>query len=266
MAIKYKKITHLGLAAALLGATSLTACGDKPKSDAVKPETHKTSTVHSETGDHGEANSAGEHGEGGESGEAGHAMDMDTLPLPKRLAFMAGHVEAGLSLYRAGEPKMAAEHLLHPISETHAKERVGIDKLGFDGSIFEAVSKALNEGKPASAIEPQLIAAEKNLNMVRAKAGGNPVEIINFLMDTIIEEYTIGVTDGVVTDAGEYQDAWGFARIAKKQAKDMPESVQNDIDALIALWPESPIPPANPASVAKVTALVSKIQLGLPEY
>ena len=159
---------------------------------------------------------------------------------------------------------MAATHLLHPVSETHAKERVGIDKLGFDGDLFEAVSKALEEGKPAASIEPQLVAAEKNLAMVRAKAGGDSVEIINFLMDTIIEEYSIGVTNGAVTDPGEYQDAWGFAIVAKKEAKNMPQSVRNDIDALIALWPDSPIPPANPTSVAQVTALVSKIQLNLP--
>lgn len=256
MTIKYKYISRLGLAAALIGSTSLVACSDKAAQGDAKAEAHKMAAD-----EHGHSHEAGE---GGEGGEAGHGMDMDMLPMPKRLAFMAGHVEAGLSLYRAGEPEMAAVHLLHPVSETHAKERVGIDKLGFKGSLFEVVSKALDEGRPAAEIEPQLIAAEKNLTMVREKAGGNSVDIINFLMDTIIEEYTIGVTNGVVTDAGEYQDAWGFAVIAKKEAKDMPKAVRDDIAALIALWPASPIPPKNPTSVAEVTALISKIQLNLP--
>ena len=59
------------------------------------------------------------------------AHDMDTLPVAFRVAFMSGHVEAGLALYRAGAPEQAAKHLLHPVSETHAAERAGIDALGF---------------------------------------------------------------------------------------------------------------------------------------
>ncbi|PHR56098.1 MAG: hypothetical protein COA43_14300 [Robiginitomaculum sp.] len=257
MTIKYKHITRLGLAAAFIGSATLVACSDKPKDDAAETKTGIEQSTTPHEMDKG--------GEGGEGGEAGHAMDMDVLPLPKRLAFMAGHVEAGLSLYRAGEPKMASKHLLHPVSETHAKERAGIDKLGFKGGIFEKVSRALDQGQAAADIEPQLIAAEKNLDAVRAKAGGDPVEILNFLMNTIIDEYSIGVTDGTVTDAGEYQDAWGFAIVARKTAKDMPEIVKTDIETLIKLWPVSPIPPAHPAPVAQVTALVSKIQLNLPK-
>lgn len=276
MTIKYKHITRLGLAVAVISSTSLVACSDKPETNATTMETHQHSEMATDTHDHDTqahdtqthdtlASEMGEGGEGGEGGEAGHAMAMETLALPKRLSFMSGHVEAGLSLFRAGEPAMASRHLLHPVSETHAQERAGIDKLGFNGSIFEAVSKALADGKSATEIEPQLLAAEKNLAMVRTKAGGDPVEILNFLMNTIIDEYSVGVTDGVVTDPGEYQDAWGFAIVAKKTAANMPDAVKHDIDTLIALWPASPIPPAHPAPVAQVTALVSKIQLNLPQ-
>ena len=49
-------------------------------------------------------------GEGGEGGSA----NMETLPIENRLAFMRGHVEAGLALYRAGAPEEAGKHLLHP--------------------------------------------------------------------------------------------------------------------------------------------------------
>ena len=75
--------------------------------------------------------------------------EMQKLAVEKRVAFMSGHVVAGLTLYRAGAPEQVAKHLLHPVSETHAAERAGIDALGFKADTFEAVSKALDEGKPA---------------------------------------------------------------------------------------------------------------------
>ena len=199
--------------------------------------------------------------------EAGHSIE--ALPLVNRLAFMAGHVEAGLALYRAGDPKAAAPHLLHPVSETHADERKGLDGLGFDASLFEAVSKALEEGKSAAEIEPQLKAAEANLAAVRKKAGGEPELIISFLMETTIQEYAIAVKDGAVTDPGEYQDAYGFAIVAKDTAKrlesDAAAKVTAELDELIALFPEGgPIPPDNPAPVSEVSTLTSRVMLALP--
>ena len=43
------------------------------------------------------------------------SLNMSTLSLPKRLAFMSGHMQAGLELYRLNMPKMAAPQLLHPV-------------------------------------------------------------------------------------------------------------------------------------------------------
>ena len=126
-----KRWIGLGLGAALLGSTALVGCGglnDGPvKADPPAPKLADAP-----------ASMAGEGGEGGGEGGAmaGHA-DMQALPVDKRIAFMSGHVAAGLALYRAGAPEQAARHLLHPVSETHAAERAGIDALGFDAAIFE---------------------------------------------------------------------------------------------------------------------------------
>ncbi|MBO6505790.1 MAG: hypothetical protein JJ850_01915 [Kordiimonadaceae bacterium] len=221
-------------------------------------------------GERGEGESGeGEGGEGesgeGEGGEGGHSMD--TLPVENRLAFMTGHVKAGISLYRAGEASMGAPHLLHPVSETHQAERAGLDALGFDASLFETVSAALDAGKPAAEIEPQLRAAEENLSMVAEKAGGDAASVITYLMGVIVEEYTIAITDGAVTDPGEYQDAWGFAQVAKDRAASLPgdtrDAVIAEIDALIALWPAAPIPPESPAPIAQVVAQTSRVLLRL---
>ncbi|WP_154813761.1 hypothetical protein [Hellea balneolensis] len=181
---------------------------------------------------------------------------------------MTGHVKAGLALYRAGEPQQAAPHLLHPVSETHQSERKGLDALGFEASLFETVSKSLEQGRAASEIEPQLIAAEANLDAVAQKAGGDPAAIISFLMDTIDEEYTIAITDGIVSDPGEYQDAFGFAYVARHHAMTLTppdrKAVIKEIDALISLWPEAPIAPDTPSTVARVMARTLAVKASLP--
>ena len=148
---------------------------------------------------------------------------------------MSGHVQAGIALYRAGAPDQAAPHLLHPVSETHQAERAGIDALGFDQSIFISVSEALEAGKPASEIQPQLRAAEANLAKMQKKAGGDPAEIIRFLMDTVVEEYAIGVNKGEITDPGEYQDAYGFTIIAVRLAKRMGNPKNKELRQALAL-------------------------------
>ena len=292
MEIKIKRLTGLGLSVALAGTTALAGCssgenGENSEHGEGSDQVVAEQTLNGESGEgesgegesgegesgegeSGESESGeGESGEGesgeGEGGEDGHSIG--ALPVEQRLAFMSGHVKAGIALYRAGEPAMGAPHLLHPVSETHQAERAGLDALGFDASIFEAVSAALDAGKPAAEIEPQLSAAEANLEAVAAKAGGDTANIITYLMGVIVEEYTIAITDGQVTDAGEYQDAWGFAQVAKDRAASLPagqrEAVIAELDALIALWPAAPIPPADPAPVGQVVAQTSRVLLRL---
>lgn len=196
------------------------------------------------------------------------ASAADTIgaqPLPLRLAFMAGHVEAGLALYRAGEPQMAARHLLHPVSESYAEERAGLDGLGFDPDLFSTVTAALEQGAPAAAVESQLLAAEAHLRSLADRAGGAPADVIVFLMDAVIDEYSAGVLAGEVTDAAEYQDAFGFAIVARRYADKLPlaqrAAVIEGLDALRGAWPDAPIPMVSVTSVAEVTSRAQRVRL-----
>lgn len=191
---------------------------------------------------------------------------MDTLPVEKRVAFMSGHVEAGLALYRAGEPDLAAPHLMHPVSETHQAERAGIEALGFEQAHFIRVSEALENGQPAAQVEPLLEAAETNMAHVRGNAGGEPVEIIAYLMDVIDEEYAIGVSDGVITDAGEYYDAYGFTVVALDiaQGGDLGDGAVTRLNALLALWPQiGPVEAVEPAAAPVVLDHTDRVRAAL---
>ncbi|MEM8724365.1 MAG: hypothetical protein AAGE86_02480 [Pseudomonadota bacterium] len=257
MKVELKTWAGLGLATALAGA-GLTGCAGEGGEGG---ETAQTS----QTGEAGEGGGEGGEGEGGETGG-----DIGALPLPQRVAFMSGHVAAGIALYRAGDGQAAAPHLLHPVSETHASERAGLEEIGFDAAPFEAVSAALESGRPATEVEPQLEAAEANLASVREAAGGDPDELIRYLMEVTVDEYTIAVPEQAVTDPGEYQDAWGFVTVARELSErlDTPkaEAVKANLDEMIKLWPEAvPIPPEEPAPAGQVSALAARVLLDLPQ-
>ncbi len=263
MKLRIKTWAKLGLSTALASG-AVAACGQTSTDATPSSDEARAATVT-------EAGESGESGEGegeGEGGEAGH--NMQTLAVEKRVAFMSGHVEAGLALFRAGAPDQAAQHLLHPVSETHEAERAGIDALGFDQDIFLEVSKALEDGRPADEIEPQLAAAEANMALMQENAGGDPVDVIGYLMDTVFEEYRIGVTDGAITDPGEYQDAFGFTIVALDIAHRIEgrntDRLISELETLLAMWPASgPLAASTPTPVAELVAQTSRVHIALGE-
>ena len=256
MKLGMKAWGKLGLSA-VLASGAVAACSEAPIEDGLTAETPPVSMAE-----------AGENSESGESegDEAHHGMD--SLPVEKRVAFMSGHVEAGLALFRAGASDQAAKHLLHPVSETHAAERAGIDALGFDQDIFLQVSEALEQGRPAEEIEPQLTAAEANMALMQQNAGGDPVDVIGYLMDTVLEEYSIGVTEGVITDPGEYQDAFGFTVVALDIANRIEDRdtgrLIGELEVLLSMWPANgPLADSTPTPSPELVSQTSRVQIAL---
>ena len=190
--------------------------------------------------------------------------DINDLDPSLRLVLMMGHVAAGMELYRSGEYEMAAPHLLHPISETHKKEREGFQEMGLDVVTFVLVSTALEAKRPAVEIEPFLKKAEDNLKSLALKVEGNPETQIRFLLDQIKIEYSIGVKGGEITDIGEFQDAFGFASTAKTIAEQ--SSLKNKtlliaaIDELMKCWPSGPNLVQNPLPVSKIDESISLVR------
>ena len=89
-------------------------------------------------------------------------------------------------------------------------------------------------------------------------------------METASQEYAVAVPVDKVTDAAEYQDAWGFVKVARQIAEnlDAPKAaeVRKTLDTMLALWPANgPVPPENPATAGKVSALASRVELDLPQ-
>ena len=193
-------------------------------------------------------------------------LDMPKLALPKRLAFMSGHVKAGIELYRLNELEMAAPHLMHPVSETHESERRDLDKLGFNQSLFKKITHALEKNVKSTTISTMLVEAEKNIDALSKNAGGNPYEIIEFLMVITLEEYELSFKDDKIIELGEYQDAWGFVEVAKEHAKRIRNTIKSrellkEISELQKCWKKGPLPVEMPTHPSIIKQLIQKITI-----
>ena len=166
------------------------------------------------------------------------------LSAEKRVAVMAGHVAAGIDLYRAGEPDLAAAQLDSAVSRETATERNGFDRFGFDPEAFETVHAAATAGTPAEEIEEALTAAEANLAATLEAAGMEKLDLILFLLELCGDEYGAGVMDAAIRRAPAYQAAYGYAVTARNVARQMEgaDDLVLELELLVRMWPsEGPV-------------------------
>jgi hypothetical protein len=241
-----------GFGLILLGAASLAACGS------------------------GAPDAAGDAGV--PAAPSGHVHDVSTPTIPElqmqslsvdqRLALMSGHAAAGLALYRAGAANEAAHHLMHLGAGAKADEVAGFDALGFKPELFNQISTEIEAGKQAVEIEPLLVEAETNLAEMRRAAGGNPKELIEFLMKNLATEYDSGVDNSVIVNLGDYQDAYGYALVARDlaaaQDPAMFGALRLELDLLVLMWPgKGPLSTSLPPPEFQMAEQLARVKLAL---
>jgi hypothetical protein len=165
-----------------------------------------------------------EGGEGGEGEGAPAALDPATSDVAylTQLGLMRGHLLVGLELYRAGHLEHARTHMKHPESELYADLVPAFNARGTEGfaSALSALAEAVNSDD-SSAEEVEAAYRKVLEGIAGAEALAAPVEpterlqVAVNLVRTAAEEYAIGVVDGEVVNAHEYQDALGFTRTAE---------------------------------------------------
>ncbi|MBI1400063.1 hypothetical protein [Hyphomonas sp.] len=241
-----------GFGLMLLGAASLAACGGGTP-DAVEVA-------------------------GAVPAQSGHVPDVSTPTIPglqmqslsvdQRLALMSGHAASGLALYRAGAANEAAHHLMHLGAGAKADEVAGFDALGFKPELFNQISTELEAGKQAVEIEPLLVEAETNLAEMRRAAGGNPKALVEFLMKNLATEYDSGVDNSVIVNLGDYQDAYGYALVARDiaaaQDPAMFGALRLELDLLVLMWPgKGPLSTSLPPPEFQMAEQLARVKLAL---
>lgn len=233
-----KTWTALGAALATTTAIAAAQAGPAPKQGLI---TKSPLMLAAEAGE----------GEGGES-EGGEAKSAGNADYLANLGFVTGHLIAGTELYALGDAEQAKTHMKHPQDEIYAdlepefKERKAP---GFAAEL-EALSKAVEGGEPADAVRQKLdaVIAAVGKNGMPANARERADTIVK-LVRTAGEEYAIGVKDGAIVNAHEYQDAYGFVQAAKRlldgaseeekkeYAKPL-EEIAGHLAALDEAWPD----------------------------
>ena len=168
-----------------------------------------------------------------------------------QLGLIRGHLRVGYALLEAGADAAAATHSKHPSDELYADLEGAFDARGKPGfaPALSALATAFEAGdlEDASAAHD---AVREAISDAESAAVLNPVKGANVILGLLrvaAWEYGIGIKDGEVANAHEYQDAWGFTQTAKDWAAKLAESgesapvfaaIQARLAELDDLWPE----------------------------
>jgi len=202
------------------------------------------------------AHSSMSHGEGGEGeGAAETSLAGDDLAYLLQLGLMRGHLLVGHELYQTGHGEHAKTHMKHPRSELYAGIESALASRGASGfaNELEHLAKAVENDEGSVAVARgyaelmKVISRNETRVEPSSKNASAKLKLAVALLRVAGEEYAIAVVDGKMQNAHEYQDAFGFTRIARGIVSGLPkgnakEKASEIISALDPLWP-SLIPP-----------------------
>jgi hypothetical protein len=176
---------------------------------------------------------ASEGGEGGEGGEAGAAKKgtMTNADLLAQIGLIEGHLMASVTLLAEGHMDMAKTHVKHPGDEIYKTLEPEFKARNVAGFAQELQALAGAVGKEAS-VTKQLDPLNQRIEDVRKAinaSDADKLKAIVKMLQTAAKEYAVGVKDGKIVDPHEYQDAWGFVRIARGYAAMLAKDKEQDV-------------------------------------
>ena len=190
-----------------------------------------------------------------------------------RLGLMRGHLLVGHELYGLDALDASRSHSKHPTDELYAgmeHEFAARQTTGF-GDELEAHAQA-SQGEDGAAVETAYEALTAAIARTEAVVDVSPtmtVEVIVELLREAAFEYGVGIVDGKLSNAHEYQDAYGFTQIALSWAKraaphEIFDPVVERIEALSDMWPELVPPEELDQQAARLYGAAAEVEnLGL---
>mgnify|MGYP006283698193 CR=1 FL=1 len=221
----------------------------------------------------------GEGGEGEGEGEGRAAADpaTDDAAYLAALGLVEGHLMAGLALYEEGAREAAATHMKHPEDEIYASLAPALEARGAPGfaNALGALAGAVESGAPVGEVRAAHERVSEALAAARAPVEATPAArfgAVVRLARTAAEEYGIGVVDGKLENAHEYQDAWGFLQVAKGIAGELAgsqddrvagvaEDVTSHLDSMLAAFPGVVPPETLATDASKLHGEAARIEL-----
>ena len=168
-----------------------------------------------------------------------------------QLGLMRGHLLVGHALYRLNALDAARTHSKHPTDELYADMEREFAARGTTGFSAELEAHALaSQGQNAAAVDAAYGALTAAITRAEGAIAASPAMIVGVVAELLREaaaEYAIGIVDGKLSNAHEYQDAYGFTKIALSWAQsadsdEVFDQIVERIEALSDMWP-SLVPP-----------------------
>ena len=216
-----KRLTSLTTLAAV-GALAIAGCGGEGES------------AEGEVGLGALDGEAGAEGESeGEGGAVNGDPATDDAAYIHLLGMTRGHLIAFYELYRAGAHEMSMPHAKHPSSELYASLEPAINARG-QGGFADELTRLAETAPSGGDIEEayQRVVTAIDAHMPRTTVATTLLGVAA-IVRTGGDEFKIGVSDeGAITNAHEYQDAFGFLNASR----DILSSIQtSDVDETEAI-------------------------------
>ena len=196
---------------------------------------------------------------------------MDDAEYLYRLGLMRGHLLVGHALFDLGERSAAGTHSKHPTDELYApmeREFAARGTPGFAAQL-QAHADAVAEADEDTVAERyvELVAAIAKNESVVDVSPELAAEVIVRLVREAAEEYAIGIVDGKPANAHEYQDAYGFTKIAElwagrvADAASVFDDIREELNGLSGMWPSLIPPPELPHRAARIYGVAADIEI-----
>lgn len=240
-----------------------------------------------EGGEGGETGTSTTAAQGGEGGEGGAVVPADPaindVTYLTSLGLVEGHLTVGSQLYLLGTEQSihaANTHMKHPGDEIYSDLLPAFEARGVEG--FEAELAALAEAVESGADTDAVAAAFADLQGGIDRSLGKAADAdLYTIMDTVLnlvrvaaDEYAIGVVDGQLVNAHEYQDAYGFVTVARAMLNDISEEeraahadivaqVDAQFDVMAPAWPSLMPPETLETDAALLYSAAARIEIAI---
>ena len=189
-----------------------------------------------------------------------------------RLGLMRGHLLVGHALYGLGALDAARTHSKHPTDELFAgmaPEFAARGAVGF-GPELQAHAMASKNGDAVTVDKAYAVLTEA-ISRAEGAVEAQPTmvaRVVVALLREAADEYAVGVVDGKLANAHEYQDAYGFTQIALARAEGAGDSdsgvfarIAERIEAVSSLWPNLTPPPVLAQKAARLYGAAAEVEI-----
>ena len=215
---------------------------------------------------------------GGLSQGLSRILAVDDVAYLTQLGLLRGHLLVGLALARQGDLAAARSHMKHPGDELYGTLAPAFVQRGVPGFSVELdqLARLVEQGAPANEIETADRALQNAIDRAAAGAGQVGLRarmlVVTNLVRTAAEEYAVGVVDGQVVDAHEYQDSYGFVEVAwqmldqlsprdRAAAAAQIETIEQQLAGLHDAWPSVVAPARVTTEAALLHGAAARIEI-----